>query len=295
MLSPASLLFRYCSEEHLLSVCRDNFIRPGRATKLEVAERIVKRIGPARAWELLDEVGLGRTSLFLSLLGREAGAPKAVKLAELLTRQYSYNPFDLPDEAAGGLETGFKAAAARETDRGGLRVYGGRKARITLTSQFEVKRDWQDDYAVTELTPGDRLVATWADAAAADSIRKELFSVLGEFLTPVFFERKTLEALRAELPESSVETERVQDDKLGFSVLEATKRPEDQSIEHAPGYDLVLAGKPVIACRMYFVVPDVQQRLGLEVTQRGGLFFRSYVDPRVVRYVLSQVRGALKI
>ena len=255
---------------------------------------MVRRIGPGPAWELLDELDLGRTTLFLYLLRGPVGAPDADNLSDLLKRQYSYDPFALPLEAASALSSGFKAAAARRSSAG-VRIYWARKARVTLARQFAVAQEWQDEYAVTELTPGDRLVRTWADAAAATSIGQELFAVLGEFLSPVVFERPTLEALRAGLPESSVETERVQDDSLGFSILEATKRPEDRSIEDAAGYGSVLAGKPVIALTMYFSVPDAQQRLGLKVTRAGGLLFRSYVCPAVVSYVLSQVRRALSI
>lgn len=295
MLSPASLLFQYCCEDRLRGVCRESGIQTRGLTKLEVAERIVKRIGPERGWELLDDLDLGRTTLFLYVLDAATGAPPGGTVAELLGRQYSYNPFDLPVEAAEGLGSGFKAAAARETGRGRIRIFWARKARVTLASGFAVERAWHDVYAVSEFSPGDRIVATWADAAAANLIRQELFTVLNDFLSPVIFERKALEALRAELPGSSVETERVQDDSLGFAVLEATKRPEDGSIEDARGYRLVLAGKPVIGWRIYFDVPDVAQRVGLQITRSGGLLFRSYVSPRVVNYVLSQVRRALRI
>lgn len=294
MLSPASLLFRYCSEDRLRSICKAKSIRMQRSTKIELAEAVVKRIGSEHAWGLLDELDLGRTTLFLYVLPGPVGAPEADKLGDLLVRQYSYDPFALPPEAASALSSGFKAAAAREWG-GDIRIYWARRARVTLARQFEVEREWQDEYAVTELTPGDRLVRTWADAAAASSISQELFTVLGEFLSPVVFKRATLDALRAGLPGSSVETERVQDDSLGFSILEATKRPEDRSIEDAAGYGSVLAGKPVIALTIYFSVPDAQQRVGLKITRAGGLLFRSYVRPAVVSYVLSQVRQALSI
>lgn len=294
LLSPATLLTHYFSVDSLRDIAKDAQVKFSSLSKNELSIAIVDAVGIPTAWELLDRADLGKSALYLYFGSREM--PDQQELESQLQRETGYNPFELSEAAVSRLGNIPIVAAARKLGNSdSIRLYWSRRVATSFQYQFTIQQGYEDEYAMSEITPGDKLVRCWGSNEMARLTALAMGAQLGFQLGPVVLERSAIESLRRRLPSSTLEFEDVVDERLGFGSVAAHRHPDQHSLEDAEGYEAILSGQPIRRATIHFRLSDTDPTVSLQVGRSGSFWFRSYATRPVVNLVLSSVREILDI